>query len=67
MTFTEINIFGVYVAPLAVMAVVAWLVTAVLRLGANRLGLLRHVWHAPLFLSAIYVIVLYSIVLLAAP
>ena len=67
MTFTEINIFGVYIAPLAVMAVVAWVVTAVLRLAANRLGLLRHVWHAPLFLSAIYVIVLSSIVLLAAP
>ena len=67
MSFAEIDLFGVYVAPLAVMAVIAWLVTLVLNLVANRLGLLRHVWHAPVFMSAIYVIVLSSIVLLAAP
>ena len=62
MRFTEINIFGVYVAPLAVLMVVAWLIFVVLRRLANRFGLLRHVWHPALFELAVYVIILSSIV-----
>jgi protein AaeX len=62
MRFTEINIFGVYVAPLAVLMVVAWLIFIVLRRIANRFGLLRHVWHPALFELAVYVIILSSIV-----
>ncbi|HEX3505298.1 MAG TPA: DUF1656 domain-containing protein [Xanthobacteraceae bacterium] len=62
MRFTEINIFGVYVAPLAVLMVVAWLIFVVLRRVANRFGLLRHVWHPALFELAVYVIILSSIV-----
>jgi hypothetical protein len=62
MRFTEINIFGVYVAPLAVLMVVAWLVFVLLRRIANRFGLLRHVWHPALFELAVYVIILSSIV-----
>ena len=67
MSFAEINLFGVYVAPISVMMLLAWAVTVGLRILANRIGLLRHVWHAPIFMSAIYVIVLSAIVLLAAP
>jgi protein AaeX len=63
MRFTEINLFGVYVAPISVMLVVAWFVTIALRRVAARFGLLRHVWHPALFVFAIYVIVLSSIVL----
>ena len=62
MRFTEINIFGVYVAPLAVLMVVAWLILVLLLRAANRLGLLRHVWHSALFELAVYVIILSSIV-----
>jgi protein AaeX len=61
--FTEINLFGVYVAPISVMMVAAWLVTMGLRRLADRFGLLRHVWHPSLFVFAIYMIVLSSIVL----
>ena len=64
MRFTEINLFGVYVAPMSVMMVAAWVVTIELRRFAARFGLLRYVWHTSLFVFAIYMIVLSSIVLL---
>jgi len=66
MRFTEIDLFGVYVAPLSVMIVAAWVVTMGLRRVAARFGLLRHVWHPALLVFAAHVIVLSSIVLVAA-
>jgi protein AaeX len=63
--FTETNLFGVYVAPISLMLVAAWIVTIALRRIAARFGLLRYVWHPALFVFAIYLIVLSSIVLLA--
>jgi protein AaeX len=64
--FTEINLFGVYVAPMSLMMVAAWIVTIMLRWGAARYGLLRYVWHPALFVFAVYMIALSSIVLVAA-
>jgi hypothetical protein len=64
--FTEINLFGVYVAPISVMMVAAWVVTITLRWSAARFGLLRHVWHPALFVFSVYMIVLSSMVLVAA-
>jgi protein AaeX len=64
MSFTEVNIFGVYVAPMAVMLVAAWVIVIALRRIAARWGLLRYVWHPALFVGAVYMIVLSSIVLL---
>lgn len=66
MNFTEFNLLEVYVAPISVLMISAWLVTMVLRRVAGRFGLLRHVWHPALFVFAIYTIALSSIVLLAA-
>ena len=63
MRFTEINLFGVYVAPISVMLVAAWVITISLRRVAARFGLLRHVWHPALFVLAVYTIVLSLIVL----
>jgi protein AaeX len=63
MRFTDVNLFGVYVAPISVMLVAAWFVTIALRRVAAGFGLLRHVWHPALFVFSIYVIVLSSIVL----
>ena len=63
MRFTEINLFGVYVAPMSLMLVAAWVVTIALRRAAVRFGLLRHVWHPVLFVFAVYMIVLSSIAL----
>jgi protein AaeX len=65
-SFTEVDLFGVYVAPISVIMVAAWFVTVWLRWGAARFGLLRYVWHPALFVFAVYMIVLSSMVLLAA-
>ena len=64
MRLSEVNLFGVYVAPISVIMVVAWLATIMLRRLAGRFDLLRYVWHPALFVLAIYVILLSSIVLL---
>ena len=66
MSFTEINVFGVYVAPISLMMVAAWLMLIALRRVADHFGLLRHVWHPALFVFACYMILLSSIVLIAA-
>jgi protein AaeX len=65
-SFVEINLFGVYVAPMSLMMVAAWVVTIALRRVADRFGLLRHVWHPGLFVFACYMITLSSIVLILA-
>jgi hypothetical protein len=61
--FVQVDLFGVYVAPISVMMVGAWFVTVVLRRLAGRFGLLAYVWHPALFVFAVYIIVLSSIVL----
>ncbi len=66
MRFAETNLFGVYVAPISVMLVAAWVVTIGLRRFAARFGLLRYVWHPSLFVLAVYMIVLSAMVLLVA-
>jgi len=64
--FTEINLFGVYVAPISLMMVAAWIVTIALRRSAARFGLLRDVWHPAMFVFAVYTIMLSTIVLSVA-
>jgi protein AaeX len=64
--FTEIDLFGVYIAPMSLMMVAAWLVTIVLRRVAARFGVLRYVWHPALFVFAVYMIVLSSMTLIVA-
>ena len=66
MKFVEVNLLGVYVAPISLLMVGAWLVTVALRRAATRFGLLAHVWHPALFVFAAYIIVLSSIVLVMA-
>jgi protein AaeX len=66
MSFAEINLFGVYVAPISLMMVGAWFVTIALRRVASRFGLLQYAWHPALFVFATYIIVLSSWILLVA-
>jgi hypothetical protein len=66
MRFAEISLFGIYLAPISLMIVGAWLVTIALRRVANRFGLLRYIWHPALFVFAVYVIVLSSWILIVA-
>jgi protein AaeX len=63
MGFAEVNVFGVYVAPISLMMAAAWLVLIALRRAADHFGLLRYIWHPALFVFALYIIVLASIVL----
>jgi protein AaeX len=66
LNFFEINVFGVYVAPISLLMIAAWLVTIGSRRVAARFGLLPHVWHPALFMFSVYIIVLSSMVLLIA-
>ena len=66
MSFVEVNFFGVYIAPITVLMALAWVITITARRLAARAGLLRHVWHPPLFVCGVYIIVLSSITLLLA-
>ena len=66
MGLTEINMFGVYIAPISLMMAATWLVTIVLRGAAGRFGLLRYVWHPALFSFSVYIIILSSWVLIVA-
>ena len=63
MSFTEVNVFGVYVAPIFLLAVATWVVALGSRWTPARYGLLHHVWHPALFVFAVYVVVLSSMVL----
>ncbi len=64
MRFVEINLLGVYVAPISLLLIAAWILTTASRWVASRFGLLRHVWHPALFVFSVYIIVLSSIVLI---
>jgi hypothetical protein len=66
MRFTEIDLLGVYVAPISLMMIAAWFVTIGCRRIADRFGLLRYVWHPALFVFSVYMIVLSTMVLIAA-
>jgi protein AaeX len=66
MRFAEVDLFGVYVAPMAVMLVATWVITIALRRFAATFGLLNHVWHPALFVAAVYMILLSSMVLIIA-
>lgn len=64
MRFTELNLFGVYVAPVSLMMLMAWIILLLLRRVVDRYSLFRYVWHPALFTFAVYLILLSSIVLL---
>jgi len=51
---------------MSLMLVAAWVVTIALRWSAARFGLLRYVWHPAMFVFAVYMIVLSTIVLTVA-
>jgi protein AaeX len=66
LTFLEIDLLGVYVAPISLLIIAAWFVTIALRRIADRFGVMRQVWHPALFVFAVYIIVLSSMVLVIA-
>jgi protein AaeX len=66
MRFAEIDLFGVYVAPISLLMLAAWFVTIGLRRLAVQVGLFRWVWHPALLVFAIYVITLSSLTFVAS-
>lgn len=62
MRYAELDLFGIYVAPIAPMMLAAWLVMMPLRWIAQRTGITRHVWHHALFGFSVYLMVLAAIV-----
>ncbi len=65
MSYVEVDIFGVYVAPIVPMMIAALAVTVALRRLAVAVGLFRWIWHPALFEMSVYVIVLSAIVVAA--
>ena len=66
MRFAEVDLFGVYVAPISLLLVMAWVLMIGLRQLAVRGGFLRRVWHPALFVFAMFVIVLSSVTFVAS-
>jgi hypothetical protein len=51
---TDVNIYGVYLPALAVVALVCFFLNAILRRLLAYIGFYRLVWHRPLFDTAMY-------------
>lgn len=54
----EVNLFGIYAAPMAAYLVVAALLFVPVRYYFDRIQIQRWVWHRALFDMAVYVIIL---------
>lgn len=61
----EVDLFGVFVAPLSIYAAIALIVTLILRRALWKLGLLAWLWHVPLFELACFVCILCGLLLYA--
>ena len=60
---SEIDVGGIYVAPIVVYAVAAIPLFLILRWVLGRLGVLRNIWHPALFELAVYVTLLSLLIL----
>lgn len=54
----DIDIYGLFIPPLLIMAVLAWALSALLRRSLHAIGAYGLIWHPPLFDFALYVLVL---------
>ena len=61
---TELNIAGIYLAPIVLYAIVALPIFLVLRTILARVGFWRLVWHPALFETALYLSILSLLILL---
>jgi hypothetical protein len=66
MRFNEINLFGLYVAPIMLILAAAWVAYVIIRRIVARFGLIQRVWHPALFELALYVIIVSLIVVVIA-
>jgi hypothetical protein len=61
---TELNIAGIYMAPIVLYAIVALPIFLVLRVILARVGFWHLVWHPALFETALYLSILSLLILL---
>lgn len=61
---TEINIAGIYMAPIVLYALLSLPIFLVLRVILARIGFWRLVWHPALFETALYLSILSLLILL---
>jgi protein AaeX len=66
-TLSELDISGLYVAPIAGILLIAWVALVVLRRLLIGTGVLRFVWHPALFGLGIYVIIVSCLVFATTP
>jgi protein AaeX len=66
MPIREVDVFGIYVAPIAVLMLAAWLLLVLIQRLADLLDLTDKVWHPALFNAALYLILLSALVLALA-
>ena len=59
----QIEVFGAYISPAAVVLLATGLVWLLLREVADMLGLMPRLWHPALFFAALYVILTSLVVL----
>lgn len=55
---SEIDLYGVFVPGVLVLAVLAFAVATAIRMALAALGCYRHIWHRSLFNLSLFVIVL---------
>ncbi|WP_290688605.1 MULTISPECIES: DUF1656 domain-containing protein [unclassified Haematobacter] len=61
----QIDIYGVFVPSLLLLAIVAYVLNRLASRLIARVGIYRHVWHRPLFDLALYILILGLLVHLA--
>ncbi len=63
----ESDIDGVFVPALLILGVIAFFVTLILRVALQRLRFYRFVWHAGLFDTALFVVILWIAAVVTLP
>jgi protein AaeX len=58
----EVSLYGIYVPPLLLLALLAFVVSRLFNWVLARTGLYRHIWHPALFDFSLFVIVLGALV-----
>jgi len=58
----EVSLYGIYVPPLLLLALLALVVSRLFNWVLARTGLYRHIWHPALFDFSLFVIVLSALV-----
>lgn len=62
----EIDVYGLFLPPLLILAILAWILSGPVKRGLRAAGVYKWVWHPPLFDVALYVLLLAGLTALSA-